>query len=96
MSSDFGFSFEDDPISDEEMLAEHNNKVKSLEEDVERLYNQNREMFKKIVVFLTNLQKDPEKPVIKWPNRVEAINKFKDELETLYEKAKTPHPKRVI
>lgn len=86
-NDDFGFSFEDEqePVEAGEDLVV---KVAALESEVERLYRQNRDMFKKIIVLLNNLKKNPDKPVIKWPGRSEAIDKFIKELEELHEKAK--------
>lgn len=85
---DFGFSFEEDVAVDTAVTEDLVAKVATLTEENERLFRQNRDMYKKIIVFLNNLKKDPEKPVIKWPKRSEAIEKFISELDALHEKAK--------
>lgn len=86
---DFGFSFEEDTTASDGALKEDLVvKVTELEAEVERLYKNNREMYKKIAALLNNLKKNPEKPMIKWPNRTESIDKFIKEIEELREKAK--------
>jgi len=89
---DFGFSFEEDTaestakaVSDIELLQR---KVDDLQQQVENKDKVIREMYKKILVLLNNLKKNPEKPVIKWPNRAEAIEKFVTELNELRDKGK--------
>lgn len=38
------------------------------------------ELYERFLPLLNNLQKSPEKSVINWPDRVEKITKFKEEL----------------
>ena len=86
---DFGFSFEDDMTNViNNALDTRDTTIMNLETEVQSLRENNRTMYKKILVLLNNLKKNPEQPIIKWPNRVEAIDKFIAELEELYAKAK--------
>lgn len=40
-------------------------------------------MHSAVLVLLNNLSKNPEKTIIKWPDRVERINEFKEKLERI-------------
>jgi hypothetical protein len=67
---DFGFSF-----SDEEEIVSTNTEYASLNEQVEDLKQRLQALNKIFMPLLENLAKDPDKPMIKWPNRKEIIEK---------------------
>jgi hypothetical protein len=69
-SHDFGFSFahEDDIMFSNPVNIE-------LNEQVEDLKNRLHALEKMFLPLLENLSKDPDKPMIKWPNRKEVIEK---------------------
>jgi hypothetical protein len=67
---DFGFSF-----ANEEEVVTENTHYNSLSEEVEDLKNRLHAVQKIFLPLLENLAKDPDKPMIKWPNRKEVIEK---------------------
>lgn len=67
---DFGFSF-----SDEEEIVSTNTEYASLNEQVDDLKMRLQALNKIFMPLLENLAKDPDKPMIKWPNRKEIIEK---------------------
>lgn len=67
---DFGFSF-----SDEEEIVSTNTEYASLNEQVDDLKQRLQALNKIFMPLLENLAKDPDKPMIKWPNRKEIIEK---------------------
>lgn len=67
---DFGFSFQDDVSED------FANETKMASERTEKL-------FRAIDKFLENLAKDPEKEIIKWPNRAKEIKAFRLKLRKI-------------
>lgn len=73
-ADDFGFTFEDEvpPLELEKLQVA----VSDAEERMVKMY-------KMIDTFLGNLSANPEKPTIRWPNRAEAIDKFRKQLKTL-------------
>lgn len=75
---DFGFTAvsEDDlqvVESSKTQVEELQEQVKNLDERAERLYNA-------ILPLLDNLRKNPEKPYILWPDRVDKIDAFESKL----------------
>ena len=73
MDNDFGFSFEDETDDKTYELLSVQDKHKKQLEDVETL----------ILPLLDGLMKDPDKPMIKWKNRVDVVSKLKDRLLTI-------------
>jgi len=66
--------FEDDfgfSMEDEDEVSSDD-----LEERLDRMHSA-------VLVLLNNLSKNPEKTIIKWPDRVERINEFKEKLERI-------------
>lgn len=84
--NDFGFSFEDTQDYNQAEIDERDKKLAEYDEWVKRLISSNREMYRRIAVLLSNLKKNPEKPMINWPDRVKKIDAFLAELEELREK----------
>ena len=66
---DFGFSFVDESEIEERVQTAEGSFKERLAE-IERL----------LLPLLNNLTKDPEKVMIKWPNRVEVVQKYRDKL----------------
>lgn len=66
----FSFTFDDEVDTDKYQQA--------ADEKIVILYN-------KIKTLLDNLKMNPEKPVIKWPNRLKDIEKFEKQLKEIIE-----------
>lgn len=65
---DFGFSFHDESEIDE--------KINTAVSTTERTYAQKLAAVEAIIVpFMQNLMRDPDKVMIKWPNRKEVVEK---------------------
>jgi hypothetical protein len=77
-SNDFGFTF-----SHEDELIENNQNYSSLQAEVDDLKKRLTALNKIFLPLLENLAKDPDKPMIKWPNRKEMIDKQIQKLKTL-------------
>ena len=74
--NDFGFTFADeDEISSPA--------IGTLEEEVANLKSRLQELKKIFRPLLENLSKNPEKPMIKWPNREQVILKQLEKLDKL-------------
>ncbi|NDB59273.1 hypothetical protein EB001_12615 [bacterium] len=74
--NDFGFTFTDE--------SEINRPVyTSMEEEVTDLKDRLHAVQKIFLPFLENLSRDPDKPMIKWPNRKEVIDKQIKKLNNL-------------
>ena len=67
-SEDFGFTFHDE--------SEIDDKINSAVNITEKTYAEKLAAVEAIVVpFMQNLMKDPEKVMIRWPNRKEMVEK---------------------
>ena len=84
---DFGFS----AVSGEDLSNEVNNptieelekKIKQFSKELDDEKFRARAVYNAIVPLLDNLRKDSDKEYIKWPNRVDSIDKFQSELEDI-------------
>ncbi len=65
-TNDFGFSFHDE----DEIVSSS-----GVTDEVEVLKNRLRTLRKTYLPLLQHLAKDPDKPMIKWPNRKEILDK---------------------
>ena len=73
-SDDFGFSFEDVNVSQLVKDAASSQTMASV-------YEQSLiQMYERIDILLTNLSQNPEKDMIKWPNRRQEIDKFRQSI----------------
>lgn len=82
-NNDFGFTFVDDVDYIERNVVktyeeEYKSKIKKLESNLTNMYDL-------INVLLSNLEKNPDKATINWPNRKEEISKFRNKLIDLLE-----------
>ena len=75
---DFGFTF-----ANEDEIVETNKEYSTLQEQVDDLKQRLVAINKIFMPLLENLSKDPDKPMIKWPNRKEQIEKQIKKLKTL-------------
>lgn len=66
---DFGFT-----AVDEDDIINSNTGINSLQEENVELKSRLKSVEKMILPLLQNLAKNPEKPMIKWPNRKEMID----------------------
>lgn len=80
--NDFGFSL----VSEDEIDAVQKAKstvqqtsetASSTQEKLDKLYNA-------ITPLLKNLKKNPEKPYIKWPDRLEKVEQFEELIQKIY------------
>lgn len=73
---DFGFSFIDESEIDSEIKRVAEGAAEEAAAQVETSYKERLLQVEKLILpFLTNLTKDPEKVMIKWPNRKEVVEK---------------------
>jgi hypothetical protein len=77
-ADDFGFTF-----SDEEEIVSTNTHYASLAEELDDLKQRLQALQKIFLPLLENLAKDSDKPMIKWPNRKETIDKQIKKLKQL-------------
>lgn len=77
-SHDFGFSF-----AHEEDIITNNVVHTSLNDQVDDLKDRLQALQKIFLPLLENLAKDPDKPMIKWPNRKEVIERQIKKLKQL-------------
>ena len=75
LDHDFGFSFTDDLSTEVETAS---SKASDAQAKAEAMY-------KAIMPLLNNLKKNPEKPNIYWPNRVEKVDEFIVKLKKILE-----------
>ncbi len=73
-NNDFGFSFS----NEEEIISSTN-----LNEEVQDLKNRLEALNKMFMPLLINLSKDADKPMIKWPNRKDILDKQIKKLKEL-------------
>ena len=79
---DFGFTLVDEDELDtvqeiEKKVSETSSTAESTQDKLDKLFNA-------IQPLLTNLKKNPEKELIKWPNRLEKIEAFEDHIQKIY------------
>lgn len=79
---DFGFSLVDEGELDAVQQAytqasQASGTAEQLQAKVDKLFNA-------VMPLLNNLQKNPEKEYIYWPNRVTKIEEFRDKLQSIY------------
>jgi len=74
--NDFGFTFTDESEINQPVYS-------SMEEEVADLKDRLHAVQKIFLPFLENLSRDPDKPMIKWPNRKEVIDKQIKKLNNL-------------
>ena len=77
-TDDFGFTF-----AHEDDIVEENKSFSTLQEQVDDLKQRLEAVNKIFMPLLVNLAKDPDKPMIKWPNRKDIIDKQIKKLNTL-------------
>ena len=76
---DFGFS----TVDTVEIQSYNQSEIDSLTSEIEDLNLRLDKMQVAINKLLTNLSKNPEQELIKWPNRLEKINEFKQKLDRI-------------
>jgi hypothetical protein len=75
---DFGFTF-----ANEDDIVSETTKYSSLQEEVDDLKRRIAAIHSIFMPLLENLAKDPDKPMIKWPNRKEVLDKQIKKLNAL-------------
>lgn len=76
---DFGFS----TVDTEEIRGYNQPEIDSLKSESDDLALRLDKMHAAINKLLVNLSKNPEQELIKWPNRLEKINEFKQKLDRI-------------
>lgn len=76
---DFGFS----TVDTEEILSYNQSEIDNLLVENEDLKSRLEKMQTAIDKLLTNLSKNPQQELIKWPNRLERIAEFRLKLERI-------------
>ena len=76
---DFGFS----TVDTEEILSYNQSEIDNLLAENEDLKSRLEKMQTAIDKLLTNLSKNPQQELIKWPNRLERIAEFRLKLERI-------------
>ena len=79
---DFGFTLVDEDELDtvheiEQKVSETSSTVEATQEKLDKLFGA-------IQPLLNNLKANPEKELIKWPNRLEKIEAFEDHIQKIY------------
>jgi hypothetical protein len=87
---DFGFSFADTTEShvtspQDESSIDLAFQIEVLEQQVEEYKKRLHDLSAAIDPLLTNLCRDPDKPGIHWPDRVEKIQQFRNKLKRIVE-----------
>lgn len=79
---DFGFT----AVTEEELESVQENKslVQQTEKSLDITQKKVDTMYNMIKPLLNNLQKNPEKDYIYWPNRLSKLEEFSDKLDEVY------------
>ena len=79
---DFGFT----PVDEDELdtVQEIEQKVSESSTTAEQTQDRLDKLFSAIQPLLNNLKANPEKELIKWPNRLEKIEAFEDHIQKIY------------
>jgi len=76
---DFGFTFEDE----NDLVAPIKQQAEQAVETAESAQAKAQAMYESILPLLTNLKKNPESEIIRWPNRTERIDSFIEHLNNI-------------
>ena len=79
---DFGFTLVDEDELD--TVQEIEQKVSESSTTAEQTQEKLDKLFSAIQPLLNNLKANPEKELIKWPNRLEKIEAFEDHIQKIY------------
>jgi uncharacterized coiled-coil protein SlyX len=79
---DFGFTLVDEDELD--TVQEIEQKVSESSTTAEQTQDRLDKLFSAIQPLLNNLKANPEKELIKWPNRLEKIEAFEDHIQKIY------------
>ena len=79
---DFGFTLVDEDELD--TVQEIEQKVSESSTTAEQTQDKLDKLFSAIQPLLNNLKANPEKELIKWPNRLEEIEAFEDHIQKIY------------
>ena len=79
---DFGFTLVDEDELD--TVQEIEQKVSESSTTAEQTQDKLDKLFSAIQPLLKNLKANPEKELIKWPNRLEKIEAFEDHIQKIY------------
>jgi hypothetical protein len=81
-SFDFGFSIVDE--GELEVLQEAQDTITTVSAEAATLEERLNKLYNMMMPLLNNLAKNPDKNYIFWPNRLEKIEQFRDQLDKVY------------
>ena len=79
---DFGFSVVDE--KELEAVTTASAKVEAASGTAQAVQDKMDKMYNAVMPLLNNLQKNPEKEYIYWPNRLDKVEEFSDKLKEVY------------
>lgn len=79
---DFGFSLVDENELD--AVQQAYSQASAASGTAEQIQAKLDALYNMVMPLLNNLQKNPEKEYIYWPNRVDKIEEFRDKLQSVY------------
>ena len=79
---DFGFTAVDE--TELEAVTVASQQVAAASTDTKEMQNKMDSMYNAMIPLLNNLQKNPEKEYIYWPDRHNKVEQFRDKLTILY------------
>ena len=84
MAGDFDFGFTAMDAEELEAVQEKVVEVQKASEVSKATADKIDALYNMIIPLLNNLQKNPEKEYIYWPNRLEKVEEFRDKLTEVY------------
>lgn len=81
---DFDFGFTAVTEEELELVQENKSLVQQTEKNLDITQKKVDTMYNMIKPLLNNLQKNPEKDYIYWPNRLSKLEEFSDKLDEVY------------
>lgn len=83
MTDDFDFGFS--AVTEEELdiYQDVQKKADQVEQQLKEVDNKALKLYNAIIPLLDNLRKNPEKEIIRWPNREEKIDAFEAKLSRI-------------
>ena len=79
---DFGFTAVDE--TELEAVTVASQQVAAASTDTKEMQDKMDTMYNAMIPLLNNLQKNPEKEYIYWPNRLEKVEEFSDKINEVY------------
>jgi hypothetical protein len=84
MSEDFDFGFSLVDESELEAVQQATTQATTASQTATDMQSKIDRLYNMVMPLLNNLQENPEKEYIYWPNRVDKIELFRDKLQSVY------------